>query len=365
MASKVTNLDYPRAHGPAESLCAPTGGVMLEIMDDLLRLWHSGQTGGLATLVRTFGSATLPIGSTMLVDSVGGVHGSVSDGCYEAAIFEAAVTAARTGRRELRRFDRSTGFDVAADCGIIDVFFEPFSNSHFPEFPAIAQDICTQRPVTLFTVVWHADPGVIGQHLVTGKRHTTELVSLPESDIFVRSYAAPPRLIIFGANSFASALAVQGQLLGYRVTICDARETFTAPASFPGAEVVVDWPHRYLNSQASAGAIDANTALIVVSQDPKFEIPLLTVALRLPEFRYLGALGSPASHARRVEALEAGGFDAATLSRLHVLTSRETGARTPMETAIAVVADLISTRPPAPAPALAPRLPGALPQLPG
>lgn len=335
---------------------------MLEIMDDLLRLWHSGQTGGLATLVRTFGPAPLPIGSSMLVDSVGGVHGSVSDGCYEAAIFEAAVAAARTGRRELRRFDRSTGLAVSADCGIIDVFFEPFSSSHFPEFPAIAQDIYTQRPVTLFTVVWHADPGVIGQHLVTGKRQTTELVSLPESDIFVRSYAAPPRLIIFGGNSFAAALAVQGRLLGYRVTVCDARETFAAPDSFPNAEVVADWPHRYLNMQASAGAIDANTALIVVSQDPKFEIPLLTVALRLPEFRYLGALGSPTAHARRVEALEAGGFDPATLSRLSVLNTRDTGARTPMETAIAVAADLIRSTARA---AAAPRRSGPLRQLPG
>ncbi|MBF6333828.1 XdhC family protein [Nocardia transvalensis] len=317
---------------------------MRDIVDDLLRVWHSGRTAGLATLVRTFGPSPLPVGSAMLVESDGGVFGSVSDGCYEAAVHQAAVEAARTGRRELRRFDATTGLDVGADCGTIDVFVEPFSRSHFPEFPDVAADITTYRPVTVFTVVWHADPEVIGQHLVTDRRHNTELVSLPESDVFVSSYTAPPRLIIFGANAFAAALNVQGRLLGYRVTVCDARETFASPASFPGAEVVVDWPHRYLNSQAAAGDIDSSTALVVVSQDPKFEIPLLTMALRLPEFGYLGALGSRAAHARRTEALQAGGFDEATLARLHTPAGLDIGAHTPMETAIAIAAELLASR---------------------
>lgn len=317
---------------------------MRDIVEDLLRLWHSGRTGGLATLVRTFGSSPAPIGSAMLVDPDGGVHGSVSDGCYESAVYDAALMAARTGRRELQRFDPSTGLDTAVDCGTIDVFVEPFSRNDFPEFPAVAKEISMHRPVTVFTVVWHADPEVIGQHLVTDRRHGTEMVSLPESDIFVRSFTAPPRLIIFGANAFAAALTVQGRLLGYRVTVCDARESFAAPASFPGADVVADWPHRYLNAQAAAGAIDSRTAVVAVSQDPKFEIPLLTVALRLPELGYLGALGSRAAHANRTDALQAGGFDKQTLARLHAPAGLDIGARTPTETAIAIAAELLAVR---------------------
>ncbi|MCM6774790.1 XdhC family protein [Nocardia sp. CDC159] len=317
---------------------------MRDIVDDLLRVWYGGRTAGLATLVRTFGPATLPVGSAMLVDPDGGVFGSVSDGCYEGAVLEAAVEAARTGRRELRRFDTKTGLEVGADCGTIDVFVEPFSRNDFPEFPSVAADIAAYRPVTVFTVVWHADPEVIGQHLVTDRKHNTEMVSLPESDIFVSSFTAPPRLIIFGANTFAAALAVQGRLLGYRVTICDARESFASAASFPGAEVVVDWPHRYLNAQAAAGEITARTALVAATQDPKFEIPLLTVALRLPEFGYLGALGSRSAHANRVEALRAGGFGEATLARLHSPAGLDIGARTPMETAVAVAAELLAVR---------------------
>jgi xanthine dehydrogenase accessory factor len=317
---------------------------MRDIIEDLLQVWHSGRTGGLATLVRTSGTVPVPVGSAMLVDPAGGVHGSVSDGCYAAAVYEAAVEAARSGHRELRRFDATTGPDAGADCGTIDVFVEPFSRSHFPEFPTVAKEIGAHQPVTVFTVVWHADPDVIGQHLVTDRRHNTELLSLPESDVFVSSYTAPPRLIIFGANAFAAALTVQGRLLGYRVTVCDARETFAAQAAFPGAEVVVDWPHSYLNAQAAADKIDSSTALVVVSQDPKFEIPLLTAALRLPAFGYLGALGSRTAHTHRIDALQAGGFDQAILSRLHSPAGLDIDAHTPAETAIAIAAELLAFR---------------------
>ncbi len=321
---------------------------MRDIVDDLLRVWHSGRIGALATLVRTFGPAPMPIGSAMLVDPDGRVFGSVSDGCYESAIYDAAIHSARSGRKELQRFDPSTGMD-SADCGTIDVFVEPFSRDDFPEFPAVAQDLAGFKPVTVFTVVWHSDPTVIGQHLVTDRRHNTELVALPESDVFCCSYAAAPRLIIFGANAFAAALCTQGKLLGYRVTVCDARQRFAAEQSFPGAEVIVDWPHRYLEAQAAAGLIDYRTALVTVTQDPKFEIPLLTTALRLPEFGYLGALGAGPAHTQRMEALHAGGFDAESLARLYSPAGLDLGASTPMETAVALAAELLAVRSRAPA----------------
>ncbi len=315
---------------------------MREILDELLGVWHSGRTGALATLVRTFGPTPVPIGSAMLVDPEGRVHGSVSDGCYEGAIYDAAVHSARTGRKELQRFDPSSAVD-SADCGTIDVFVEPFSRDEFPEFITIAQDLGGHKPVTVFTVVWHSDPTVIGQHLVTDRRHNTELVALPESDVFCCSYAAAPRLIIFGANAFAAALATQGKLLGYRVTICDARESF-AKQSFSGAEVVVDWPHHYLSAQSAAGMIDYRTALVTVTQDPKFEIPLLTTALRLPEFGYLGALGVEPVHSQRMGVLHNSGFDAESLARLYSPAGLDLGAGTPMETAICIASEILAVR---------------------
>ncbi|QLY32200.1 XdhC family protein [Nocardia huaxiensis] len=318
---------------------------MRNIVDDLMRLWHSGRTGGLVTLVRTTGSSPLPIGTAMVVDADGRAFGSLSAGCAEAAAYQVALEAARTGQRGLHRFGPGSGLDAGTDChGTLDVFAEPFSRRHFPEFPDVAADILAQRQVTVFTVVWHADPDVIGQHLVTDRRHGTELVSLPDSDVFVSSFARPPHLILVGANAFASALAIQGRLLGYRVTIVDARPTFATEDAYPGCEVVVDWPHRYLNTLVSAGEIDSSTALVVLSHDAKFEIPLLTIALRLPELGYLAAMGSHTAHTHRLEALEAGGFDAATLDRLRSPAGLDLGASTPAETAVSIAAELLSVR---------------------
>jgi hypothetical protein len=193
----------------------------------------------------------------------------------------------------MHRFGVAGGMESGGNGeAMMDVFTEPFSRRHFPEFPDVAAEIAAHRRVTVFTVVWNSDSDLIGQHLITDKKHATELVALPDSDVFVSSFAPPPRLLIFGANSFAAALTVQAELLGYRVTICDSRPNFATPESFPGAEVVVDWPHRYLNTLSAAGEIDSSTAIVVLSHDPTFDIPLLTVALRLPELGYLGAMGS-------------------------------------------------------------------------
>ncbi|MEU7765940.1 XdhC family protein [Nocardia sp. NPDC049190] len=318
---------------------------MRDIIDDLLRVWHSGRTGGLATVVRTVGSAPLPVGSAMLVDPMGGVYGAVTAGGLEEIAYEAALQAARTGRRALHRYGAATGMETGPNGeGMMDVFTEPFSRVHFPEFPDVAAEIAAHRRVTVFTVVWNSDPDLIGQHLITDKKHATELIALPDADMFVASYAPPPRLIIFGANSFAAALTVQANLLGYRVTICDSRPNFATPESFPGAEVVVDWPHRYLNTLSAAGEIDRSTSIVLLAHDPMFEIPLLTVALRLPELGYLGAMGSRQAHARRVEDLRAGGFSDETLARLHAPVGVDLGARTAPEFAVAIAAELLAAR---------------------
>ncbi|WP_330233310.1 XdhC family protein [Nocardia sp. NBC_00508] len=318
---------------------------MRDIVDDLLRVWYSGRTGGLATIVRTVGSAPLPVGSAMLVDPDGGVYGSVAAGGLEDIAYEAVLQAARTGQRVLNRYGVTSGFEAGGNAeGMMDVFTEPFSRRHFPEFPDVAAEIAAHRRVTVFTVVWNSDPDLIGQHLITDRRHPTELVALPDSDVFVASFAPPPRLIIFGANSFAAALTVQARLLGYRVTICDSRPNFATPESFPGAEVVVDWPHRYLNILSAAGEIDSSTAIVVLSHDPAFEIPLLTVALRLPELGYLGAMGTRQVHIRRIEDLRAGGFGDETLARLHSPAGFDIGARTAPELAVSIAAELLAVR---------------------
>src|SRR5690606_41970836 len=171
------------------------------------------------------------------------------------------------------------------------------------------------------TVIAHSDPGWVGRRLVLRPDHEDAPVSgslgSPRADaavtddargllaagrtevltygpdgqrrgegmeVFVASYAPRPRMLVFGAIDFAAAVAQQAPFLGYRVTVCDARAVFATPARFPTAdEVVVEWPHRYLAAQAEAGAVDSRTAICVLTHDPKFDVPLLEVALRLPE----------------------------------------------------------------------------------
>ena len=162
-------------------------------------------------------------------------------------------------------------------------------------------------------------------------------------DVFVASFAPRPRMLVFGAIDFAAAIARQGSFLGYRVTVCDARGVFATPARFPTAdEVVVEWPHRYLAAQADAGAIDGRTVICVLTHDPKFDVPLLEVALRLPEVGYVGAMGSRRTHDDRMERLREAGLTEPELARLSSPVGLDLGARTPEETAVSIAAEIIA-----------------------
>jgi xanthine dehydrogenase accessory factor len=270
-------------------------------------------------------------------------------------------------------------FAVGLTCGgMIDVFTEPLSRNTFPQLQAIADDIAAHRPTAVATVIAHPDPGWLGRRLVVRMHsvegslgsaraddavaddtrgllaagRTTVLSYGPDGqrqdvgmEVFVASHAPRPRMLIFGAIDFASALVRQGALLGYRVTVCDARAVFATPARFPHADdVVVDWPDRYLAAQAEQGAIDSRTAICVLTHDPKFDVPLLRVALRLPEVDYIGVMGSRRTHDDRMKRLREIGLTDAELGRLASPIGLDLGARTPEETAVSIAAEIIAHR---------------------
>jgi xanthine dehydrogenase accessory factor len=165
-----------------------------------------------------------------------------------------------------------------------------------------------------------------------------------ELTLFVASYHAPPRMIVFGAIDFAAAVARMGAFLGYRVTVCDARPVFATKRRFPDAhEVIVAWPHRYLAAEAQAGRLDDRTVVCVLTHDPKFDAPLLEVALRLP-LAYVGAMGSRRTHDERLKRLREAGLSEDELSHLASPVGLDLGARTPEETAVSVAAEIISAR---------------------
>ncbi|MDT5147771.1 MAG: xanthine dehydrogenase accessory factor [Mycobacterium sp.] len=351
------------------------------MLAELLSTWRAGGTAGLATVVRTFRSAPRQPGASMVVAPDGSVAGSVSGGCVEGAVYDLATEVARTGAPRLERYGVSDddAFAVGLTCGgLIDIFAEAVSPATFPELSLVADDIGEHRAVAVATAIAHPDARRVGARLIIRPHDTVGSLGTARADaavtddgrgllavgrsevreygpdgqrlgagmeVFVCSYAPRPRMIVFGAIDFAAALAQQGALLGYRVTVCDARAVFATPARFPTAEqVVVDWPHRYLAAQAEANAIDATTVICVLTHDPKFDVPVLDVALRLPQVEYVGAMGSRRTHEDRMKRLRAAGLTDAKLSRLSSPIGLDLGARTPEETAVSIAADIIAKR---------------------
>lgn len=156
--------------------------------------------------------------------------------------------------------------------------------------------------------------------------------------VFVHSFAPPPRLLVFGAIDFAGAVARIGKFLGYHVTVCDARPVFATRRRFPDAdELVVSWPHRYLEQTT----VDSGTVICVLTHDPKFDIPLLERALLTPA-RYIGAMGSRRTHEDRLHRLRAAGVTEAALERLASPIGLDLGGHTPEETAVAIMAEVIA-----------------------
>ncbi|MDH6283198.1 XdhC family protein [Prescottella agglutinans] len=354
---------------------------MRDVLSDLLAIWRAGDTAGLGTVVATFRSAPRDPGAAMVVAPDGRVAGSVSGGCVEGAVYELASEVVATGEPVLERYGVSDedAFAVGLTCGgILDVFVEAVSRDTFPDLDAVAADIEAQRPVAVATVVDHSDRAWVGRHLVVRPDTTSGTLGSARADqavtddgrgllaagrtavleygpdgqrrgqglrVFVASHAPPPRMLVFGAIDFAAAVARQGAFLGYRVTVCDAREVFATGSRFPTAdEVIVDWPHRYLTAQAEAGAIDRRTVICVLTHDPKFDVPLLEVALRLPEVGYVGAMGSERTHLDRLARLREAGLTDDELSRLSSPIGLDLGARTPEETAVSIAAEIIARR---------------------
>ncbi|MEI2778193.1 MAG: XdhC/CoxI family protein [Tetrasphaera sp.] len=352
---------------------------MREGLAELLAWWSADAAVGMATVVATWQSAPRPPGAAMLVGPGGEAVGSVSGGCVEGAVYELAQQVLKSDHPVLQRYGVSdeTAESVGLTCGgILDVFVERVDRASFPELGEVAADIAEGRPVAVATVVEHVDPTRVGRRIVVrpmafagtlgseradaaivddargqlAHGHSDTLTYGPDGErrgegmrVFVAAYAPRPRMIVFGAIDFAAAVAEVGTFLGYAVTVCDARPVFATASRFPAAEeVVVMWPHRYLAQEADAGRIDRRTVICVLTHDPKFDVPVLEIALRLPEVGYVGAMGSRRTHHDRLARLREVGLTERELARLSSPVGLDLGARTPQETAVSIAAEIIA-----------------------
>jgi len=397
---------------------------MLDLMPSL-KEWQptaTGQRCAVATVVGAGGSVPRPLGTSMLVSEAGEVLGSLSGGCVEGAVVEAALEAMHDGgtRREFFGYSAEDAFAVGLTCGgELEIHIEPLGSApgglrleslqalagHGPASalalirrvdargggavvipdPAsflVEQSVASSAELAALLGLAHAGAPAFGtpafgtpaasrlmlaaaaqlEPLLRGGRTGLVRLAPPEGclpgtavlqsagtspepiTLLVESRLPPARLLIFGANDFGAALLPAARLLGYHVTLCDARPAFAGQSRFASADqVVTAWPHRYLAGEAAAGWIDARTVACILTHDPKFDIPLLETALSL-DLAYVGAMGSRRSHRQRVDSLLAAGVPAEALTRLHSPIGLDLGAVTPAEVAVSITAELVASR---------------------
>ncbi|CCK26034.1 protein of unknown function DUF182 [Streptomyces davaonensis JCM 4913] len=350
---------------------------MFELATSLVPLCEQQRPFAVATVADVHGSAPRQPGASLVVDATGAVRGSVSGGCVEGAVYEACREAIETGgphHIEFHRFGYSDddAFAAGLTCGgSIDILIRRIDPSAEPEAAAVVAAAAAGAAAALATVV-RGPARLIGRRLAvhadglhsggTGDAAwdaalataaasalcagTSTLIDIqPEGEpcgepvtVWAESSAPPPRMLIFGAVDYAGALSQLGSFLGFQVTVCDARAVFTTKERFPYADhVVVDWPHRYLEKQS----LTHRDVICALTHDPKFDLPLLERALRLP-VAYVGAMGSANATQDRLERLRAAGLNEAELSRLRAPIGLQLGGRTPQETAVAIAAEIIA-----------------------
>ena len=306
---------------------------MREVLGELKEWSKAGEEIAVATVVDTWGSSPRPLGSRMVVTKSGKMAGSVSNGCIEGAVFEEAQKVLKANQAKLAAFGVAddVAFEVGLACGgHIEVFVQPLGADHRKLIEMLDRD----QPATLRT------------NLVTGE---TELSSgapqggeqaRREGDWFVEPFRRPAHLVVVGAIHIAIPLVRLAKLMGYRVTVIDARKQFATKERFPDAdELIAAWPDDALSTLT----IDNATYVVILTHDPKFDLPALRSVLGKPA-GYIGAIGSRKTNQNRFDALRSEGFTEEQLAQVHGPIGLDLGGRGAEETALGILAEITAVR---------------------
>ncbi len=348
---------------------------MRDLLTDLERIAASGRRVVVARVVDVEGSGPRDAGAAMAVADDGEVVGSVSGGCVEGAVVEAALGILGGAEAHVATFGYSDddAFAVGLTCGgTVHLLLAPWDAAG-DVHAALRTAIDERRAVALAAVV--AGPSA-GAHLVVdatgaiaGSLGDGELDRVVVRDaqgelaaggatvrhhgpcgeaggeevtVAIESFAPPPQLVIVGAVDFTASLARVGRIIGFRVVVVDPRAVFATAARFPEAdEIVVRWPDQHIT--AIGESLGERDAVCILTHDHKFDVPTIVAALAT-DVGYLGAMGSRRTHAARLVRLRDAGVDDGALARLHAPIGLDLGARSPEETAIAIAAEIIATR---------------------
>jgi xanthine dehydrogenase accessory factor len=314
-----------------------------------------GRGVAVATVIQTWGSAPQPVGSQFLIDAEGNFLGSVSGGCVEAEVVAQAAEVIATGAPRNLEFgvEDNTAWKVGLACGgSIRVFVQPLAAPGAPDgvLHRLIRDVAARRGVALIT---NLDTGAASLANAPGDAGTDLAGALAEAfrtdkstpvkadagELFINVFNPTLRLIVVGAVHIAQQLVPMARALGHETVILDPRSAFASEQRFAGTEIVREWPEDALPRIG----LDARTALIVLTHDPRIDDPALIAALASDAF-YVGALGSRKTHAARVERLLQAGVAAAEIERIHAPIGLDIGALGAAEIALSIVGEITAVQ---------------------
>ena len=306
---------------------------MREVIGELNEWTRAGEDIALATVVETWGSSPRPLGSKMVITSTGKMAGSVSNGCIEGAVFDEAQKVLKSREPKVAAFGVAddVAFEVGLACGgHIEVFVQPLTPVHQQLIAMLERN----EPATLRTNL------VTGEaEMIPGTPQGAEL-AVRDGDVFTEPFRRSAHLIIIGAIHIAIPLHRLAKLMGYRVTVVDARTKFATKERFPEAdELIVAWP----DDAMARLAIDNSSYVVILTHDPKFDLPALRSVLT-KDAGYVGAIGSRKTNQKRFDALRSEGFTEEQLSRVHGPIGLDLGGRGAEETALGILAEITAVR---------------------
>lgn len=306
---------------------------MREILPELNQWTEAGEQIALATVIETWGSSPRPLGSKMAVTRSGKMAGSVSNGCIEGAVFEEALEVMQSGQPKIAAFGVAdeVAFEVGLACGgHIEVFVQPLTETH----RRLVEMLTRGKPATLRTNLVDGSA-----ELVEGTGRGSELARR-DGDQFIEPFRRLPHLVIIGAIHIAIPLHRLAKLMGYQVTVIDARAKFASADRFPEAdELIVAWPDDAMKQLI----VDNSTYVVILTHDPKFDLPALRSVLA-KDVGYIGAIGSRKTNQNRFDALRREGFTEEQLSRVHGPIGLDLGSRGAEETALGILAEVTAVR---------------------
>ncbi|WP_120505099.1 XdhC family protein [Sulfitobacter mediterraneus] len=310
--------------------------------EQALRWVQAGEGAALATVIETWGSAPRRVGAQLVVSGTGAMEGSVSGGCVEAAVVIEALEALQDGASRMLEYGVSDGdaFAVGLACGgTIRVLVEPIGAGGMPEnmLADLVAARAARRPVAYVVALDGSTRSLVTEGHT--ERFRTDRSGLSDDGVsFIAIHNPPLRMAIVGGVHIAQHLDGMARSVGFDTYIIDPREAFGSEARFPGAQVINEWPDDALQNLG----VDARTALVLLTHDPKLDDPAIQCALASGPF-YIGALGSSRTHASRRARLAEAGFKQDQIDQIHGPVGLDIGASGPAEIAVAIMAEVIQT----------------------